>query len=380
MSNPQASISLIALGDLAFNARYHQLLDRHGPEYPLQDVQPLWQSADLRLGNLESPLTVEPRATPIKLTLRGSLRTPETLNFAGIDCVSLANNHMMDFGPSGLLETCARLDDAGIAHVGAGENEHEASEPAELESNGSKVGVLAYCDVQQISQLYAAAGQAGVSRLQLERCLADVRNIRDHVDWLVVQLHWGVEMSRLPTPEQRNLARQLVDAGVDCILGHHPHVVQPCESIDGVPVAYSLGDFTFSSTYWQGTKPDSDFLGLFCVSPLSRETGWLKVRLSNDEEASSEFQPAYLGRDLVVREDNSATRRESWHALCRRLALPEYEQEVASENKLAKSRDLWRQNGKKLTRRIQLKLLQWGCLPGTYVEPIGLGWRDCYTK
>ena len=162
MSN--SPLTLIAVGDLAFNGRYHRLLERHGPEYPFQHVAQHWRDADLRIGNLESPITTAPRVASDKLTLRGTPRALESLRWAGFDCLSLANNHMMDFGAAGLIETCERLSDAGIAHVGAGRNLDEATSPAIVERKGQKIGILAFCDVEQISPLYAGAASPGVAR------------------------------------------------------------------------------------------------------------------------------------------------------------------------------------------------------------------------
>lgn len=111
------SLSIIAVGDLSFNGNYRRALQEQGPLYPFQRVTPLWKDADFRFGNLESPITEFPRVAPAKFTLRGAPQATEALRAAGIDAVSLANNHMMDFGGDGLLETCRRLDAAGIAQI-----------------------------------------------------------------------------------------------------------------------------------------------------------------------------------------------------------------------------------------------------------------------
>src|SRR5207302_2434220 len=113
------SIRIVAVGDLSFNGRYPRLLKRQGADHPFRAVLPAWHGADLRLGNLESPVTTAPRAAPSKTTLRAPAEAVASLRAADFDCLTLANNHMMDYGPRGLAETQAALDAAGLRHVGA---------------------------------------------------------------------------------------------------------------------------------------------------------------------------------------------------------------------------------------------------------------------
>src|SRR5262249_3606543 len=115
------ALRIIAVGDLSFNGRYHGLLKRRGPDFPTRLLPPIWSGADLREGNLESPLVSSAsKVEPSKLTLRAAPRAPESLMHFGIDCITLANNHTMDYGPEGMFETVARLEVAGIAHHGVG--------------------------------------------------------------------------------------------------------------------------------------------------------------------------------------------------------------------------------------------------------------------
>lgn len=375
------SLKLIAVGDLAFNGAYHRLLPRYGADYPFRQLLPIWKPKDLLLGNLESPISNQPRVAPAKLTLRGNPLAIEALKVANFDCVSLANNHMMDFGVEGLLETCACLDQAGIAHVGAGRNLQEATAPVVLERNGYKIGVLACCDVIQISRLYADEHTAGVAPADLDRCLSIVRSLRDHVDWVVLQIHWGQEMSELPAPKQRRWARELAQAGVDVVLGHHPHIVQPIEYISGVPVAYSLGDFTFSDTYWHGVNGKKEpFLASFQVHPMSRKTGWLEVVLDSKLTTQITYRPAKLNRGLVVCPDETLTRHREMDALASRLSVNGYDQTFDAEQQLALARDAQRCDWRRPIKRTALKLLKWGLLPGAYVEPDGTDWRSSFSS
>ena len=174
---------------------------------------PPWRDADLRLGNLESPITAAPKTYASKLTLRSAPDTPAALRAAGFDCLTLANNHVLDFGAAGLADTRTALDAAGIAHVGAGMDAASAAAPVVLRRNGQTVGLLGFCQVEQNSPLFAGPAAAGAAPFDVDAAARSVRELRPRVDWLVVQIHWGVEMSRLPTPGQRQWARRLVEAG-----------------------------------------------------------------------------------------------------------------------------------------------------------------------
>jgi hypothetical protein len=364
------SLNLIAVGDLSFNGGYRRALAERGMMFPFLQVAPLWKYADLRFGNLESPITDKPRVAAAKFTLRGAPQAVEALNAAGIDGVSLANNHMMDFGPDGLLDTCRHLDAAGIPHVGAGRNLEEATTPLIISRNGWRLGMLAYCDVAQISSLYASNRSAGVAPLDFDRCLESIRRLRTEVDWLVVHLHWGEEMSRLPSPGQRDDAARLVDAGADVILGHHPHVMQPIEQIHNSLVAYSLGDFLFSNTFWHGTGGSGkQFLAHYDIHPLSRQTGWLDVELHSSGPPRARLETARLERSLQVTPTRSGKFELLQHWF--RQLLDEGRLDAAFEKELAEAhaRERWRLSGRRWLTRLRIKLLQYGCFPGVHIEP-----------
>ena len=357
-------LKIVAVGDLAFNGRYHRLLDRHGPEYPLGEVLPHWCDADLRFGNLESPLTARPKVTPSKLTLRGAPHAIDALQYARFDFVAVANNHMMDYGPEGLAETCDKLDVAGIAHAGAGDNNGAACAPAILNHNGHTIGLLAYCDVWQVSPLYARERSPGVAPLRVSDCVAQIQELRRQVDWVIVQLHWGQEMAQMPSPEQRAWARSLVDAGADLVLGHHPHVLQPAEIVDGVPVFYSLGDFLFSDMFWSGrNEKDEAFLAKMKLHPLSRKTGWTEIILDKQSPPQVRFRPASLTRGLAVVPDDSAKRLDEWETLNSQLNGDGYPRAYEWECERAKASQDALDEWCSLWSRLESKLFGFGLFP-----------------
>jgi poly-gamma-glutamate capsule biosynthesis protein CapA/YwtB (metallophosphatase superfamily) len=354
---------VIAVGDLSLNGRFARLLGRRGAGYPLRSVLPDWGGADLVLGNLESPLATAPRASPSKVTLRAAPGSAEALRAARFDALTLANNHVMDFGPDGLAETIAALDAAGIAHAGAGPDEAAAAAPLVLERNGQSIGLLAFCDVEQSSPLYAATGRPGAAALRTDLAERAIRALRPRVDWVILQLHWGTEMARLPSPSQRNLARRLVEAGADLILGHHPHVAQPWELVGGCPVFYSLGNLLFSDMYWRGRVAEGEpFVSRVRIHPLSRQTGWAEVQLRPGRPAEARFVPARVRSDLSVVRDDSARCLSDLERLGRRLRSVDYAAEFSAEAGRAERRLRWVFDWTPLLRRIELKLFQHGLL------------------
>lgn len=358
--NRNNSLRVMAVGDLSFNGGYRRLSAN-----PLQRLLGRWAQADVRLGNLESPFTAAPRVAPAKVALRGSDQAVHFLRQARFDGLSLANNHAMDFGPEGLRDTQTALEHAGLAHHGAGQNEEEAYRPLILERNDQTIGVFSCCSVSQSSPLYAGRDQPGVARLVLDRCVEQIRRLRSQVDWVIVQAHWGEELSELPMPEQRGAARAFVNAGADLILGHHPHVWQPLEWLDGVPVFYSLGNCLFSGMYWRGRTPAGEsFTACYRLHPRSRRTGWVEVELRRDRQSTARFHPTFLGRNLHLYPDDSRERQREWEALCRKLSTLDEPATLAGERHRAEKRRQWQDDWRSLPRRLALLLFRHGLLPG----------------
>ncbi len=357
-------LTIVAVGDLAFNGAYHRILRQRGADYPFRSVLPAWRKADLRLGNLESLPTSHDRFAPVKFTLRASPLTLESVQSAGFACLCVANNHMMDLGPTGLLHASSMVKSSGIPLVGAGRNEEEAYAPAILEVRGQRVGILAFCDVVQVTPLYATENSVGVARWESSVCLARVRELRQHVDWLIVHMHWGIELAQLPSPQQREWAKAIISAGADLIVGHHPHVLQPIEVIDGAIVAYSLGNCLFSGAFWRGqNEAGEEFSSKFRLHPLTRQTGWLEVTFRKGASTKHRFHSASLERNHCIVSDNSPRRAVKWRELTRQLTASDYAEHFQREIQRTEERAAWGRYDKTLGRRAELKLFQWGLLP-----------------
>ncbi len=240
-------LTLAAGGDVLGDRQVGVYIDKHGGAAPLAKVAHLLSDAHVAFVNLESPLSDKgARKTSKDVTFRGRVALVEGLASAGIDVVSLANNHALDWGAPALLDTIDRLTAAGVAHSGAGADLAAARAPALLVTPAGKVAVLAYTSI--LPEGFAAgADRAGVNpaRPDQDRLLADVKAAAEAADWVVVSLHWGVEYEGYANGSQRELAHAIVDAGADLIIGHHPHVLQGFELYRDKLIAYSLGDFVF---------------------------------------------------------------------------------------------------------------------------------------
>ena len=237
--------SLLAGGDV--------LLDRTEPEGidPFVNVRPDLESADVAIVNLEMAITERGEPYEKEYVFRAPGSAALTLAGAGIDVVSLANNHVFDFGREGLVDTISVLDEVGILRPGAGSNNAEAYAPRILTlDNGVRVAFVSATAVVP-GGFAAGADRPGVAdaKWATPRVLAAVRAASAGNDVVVVSLHWGVEREPCPTEEQRTLAQQIVEAGADLILGHHPHVLQPIETFDRTVIAYSLGNFAWHPRY-----------------------------------------------------------------------------------------------------------------------------------
>ena len=270
-SSDQA-VNLMFGGDVALTNSYS---DKVGRDHQWSFSQlPELREADISMVNLEAPFTQQNQALPgKKFNFKAPIENVQVLQNGGIDIVNLANNHTMDYQASGLSDTLATLDKAGIQSVGAGTDLKNARRPIVMEVKGQKVAYLGYYD----ADLHAAtASSPGTNPRHNDRVAADIKALRSQVDWIVVNYHWGEELAKYPGDWQIDLARFTVDQGADLVVGHHPHVLQGAEVYKGRPIVYSLGNFIF------GGKAVSDY-----------DTAALKVSLK-EKQMKVEFLPVQV--------------------------------------------------------------------------------------
>jgi len=252
-----ATITIAAVGDLLFDLGPRRLIASKGGAAPLAKVASRLKSADLTIANLETPLSnrgASVHGKPANLIFNGDPRGILSLTTAGVDLVSLANNHAMDHGKLALIDTLAALDKAHIGHVGAGMNTAAAWKPAIVTVKGRRV---AYVTATQVVPSYflPSSTRPGIANgKDLKKLLATVRAAHKKSDIVIVSVHWGREQSYNPNAAQKHDARALIDAGADVVLSHHPHVMQGLDTYKGKLIAYSLGNFLFPYKTVEGRK------------------------------------------------------------------------------------------------------------------------------
>jgi poly-gamma-glutamate synthesis protein (capsule biosynthesis protein) len=227
-------------------------------------VRALLRGADVTLVNLEGPAPDDHAYHPDGYVFTMDPALLAGLDRAGIDVVSLANNHILNAGAVGVTQTIRRLDNLGIAHAGAGRNAAAARRPAWQEAAGLRIAVLAYNGVAP--RRNATRTSAGAAPLVLAAMRDDIRAARRAgADVVVVVPHWGREYTDAASAEQRRLAAALVHAGADVILGSHSHWAGPLELVDGRLVVHSLGDLVFDLQHdartQQGLIAELTFVG-----------------------------------------------------------------------------------------------------------------------
>ena len=216
----------------------------------LPTVRDALSAADVTVVNLETAVT--DRGTPAdkQFAFRAPPSTMAALRDAGVDVVSLANNHGLDYGREGLTDTLEAARSAGLPLVGLGEDEDAAYAPHVVEVKGQRIAVLGATQVldgQFVDAWTARGDEPGMaSAKRVERLLDEVRRARSDADTVVVHLHWGEERNPCPLPRQQELAQQLVDAGADVVVGGHAHVLLGGGMLGDAYVDYGLGNFVFS--------------------------------------------------------------------------------------------------------------------------------------
>lgn len=247
-AEPQVVISLV--GDVLLASNVGNAIAAYGADYPWQDTARLLSHADVTIANLEC--TVSERGEPIpekQYTFRASPDSIDGAANAGVDILTLANNHVMDYGAGAFLDTLGVIKEKNLRYAGAGVNEEEAFRPVLLEINGFKIAVLAFSKVVPRTDWIAGKSRPGIASGHNSKLMLDsVRQAAGKSDITVVSMHWGQETAEYPGLEERNLAHRLVDAGADVVVGHHPHVIQGLEFYRNKLIAYSLGNFIFTSS------------------------------------------------------------------------------------------------------------------------------------
>jgi len=285
-SNP--GISLAAVGDVMLGSWVIPVLAEHGADYPFKKTYRYLETADVAIANLEAPFTEDTVAFEKKFNFKVPPKYARGLLSGGFDVVTLANNHIMDFGEGGLLSTIQTLDRIGIKHCGAGQDLHEAHQPAVIESNGKKIAFFGY-SMTFPTEFYARKDSSGTAYPEPELMQHALEVWENFVDFTVVSFHWSAEKRDTPKDYQTYFAHLAIDSGADLILGHHPHVLQGIELYKNRLIAYSLGNFAFGS--YSKNAVDSIILKAYLNDDGLQYAQCIPINVDNRE---IEFQPALL--------------------------------------------------------------------------------------
>ncbi len=232
-------------------------------DYITRELREYMAGFDYRIGTLEAAIGTNLPFDPIKMKGRQNIVYARDKDFfrvkeMGFDVVSLANNHIWDLGEEGLRNTINVLNNNGIKYCGAGMNAREASRPAEIEKDGLRVAIFAYCMYDSPWMGYvelATEEQAGVNPLRIDKVVKDIREAKKEYDRVIVLPHWGREYQYEPLPECVTMAKEMVKAGADVVLGSHSHQVQPFIHTKGKPVCFSMGNFLFPDFFMHPPRP-----------------------------------------------------------------------------------------------------------------------------
>lgn len=265
------SVRINAVGDMMFARYIGQKIESSDGTLPFRKVKHLFKEDEINIANLENPLfefdppkqksipineerastsTSEESSSATKpvepIVLCGNPKAIEGLRYANISCVSLANNHAMDKGQAGLKKTLELLDTNKILHSGAGLTASDAHKAAIITHNGINISYISASNIIPAGYL-ASKNSAGIAgaRTRQNQLIQQVKQAKASGHVVLVALHWGNEYQETPLDKDRKFAHQLIDAGADALICHHPHVLQGVEIYQNKPILYSLGNFIF---------------------------------------------------------------------------------------------------------------------------------------
>ncbi|MBP9889356.1 MAG: CapA family protein [Leptospiraceae bacterium] len=242
------TLKILVAGDVMFNWGLRETRQKRGEFAPVEGLIPLFQEADLRMVNLETPIanSEEEMDETKSYVFNAKIEDISLLKKINIDLVFLGNNHSMDYGKKGLEDTLENLKKENILFVGMGKNLKEAFLPNQIKIRNQSINIISVSNIGE-SRLFATETKPGVAPLQINR-LKKILNEKENQDKIqLLSTHWGVEYSPEPTKQQIKQAHDLINLGFSAVIGHHPHIPQGIEKYKDGIIIYSLGNFLFGS-------------------------------------------------------------------------------------------------------------------------------------
>lgn len=296
-------VTLTIAGDIML-ARRVALASGDDPSRPLSPLAARLAAADITVGNLESTLSRDGSPTQGDDSFAADPQVLDGLEAAGFDVLSLANNHLGDYGPRALVETVERVAASGIEVLGAGTDRRMAEAPVIVEADGLRVGMLAFNAIGEspparqgspgVAELRMPPRTGPLDRARLRGLQRQVRQLAREVDVVLVLPHWGDQYTPVAVPAQEQVAAALAEAGADLVIGGHPHVLQGLEQRSDTLVAYSLGNLVFDMDFREDTM----------------EGALLELAFWDGELKAADLVPYRMDSAFVPREVGSAAAQE----------------------------------------------------------------------
>ena len=258
-------MKLLFMGDINFSDINGLSLDKS--KNILSEVQPYLEDVDFIIPNLACPLAVKERYAPIKKSGPNLICSPENICFLkalNTDVVTLANNHIGDFGEGAIIDTIDLLENNNILYVGVGKNTEDAYKACRIKKHGISISVLSVCENEFGMATESNYGSAGYNPKILLRRIKEEKDISDYV---IIVFHGGNEFNPLPSPDTVERYRFICDMGADAVIATHTHCPQGCEIYNGKPIVYSMGNYFFKKS--SKAKNDSWYYGYMSILEIS---------------------------------------------------------------------------------------------------------------
>lgn len=275
----QDHATLIAGGDVCLGRLVGQEILKNPKHNPFESVARHFAQADIRFVNLESQLSDqkgETQSPTQKLVFTGPPGGAETLALAKVDIVSLANNHMWDYGQSAFFQTLDNLERAKVRYAGAGRTRNRAYSSETVDVEGLRVAFLAFTDIwnQGALKVHPAKDHVAEAGAEAVKSAVTAARARSDVDFVVVSYHGGEEYVSAPLQRAVDLHHAAVDSGADAVIGHHPHVAQGVELYRNKPIFYSLGNFVMR-THRDHASTEIGFLAKVTLTKGQEPEAWI---------------------------------------------------------------------------------------------------------
>lgn len=239
-------VKLLAVGDVNCAHWITPILDASGTSYPYKNIKHLLSTGDLVIANLEAPFCEKGEPYPKNFVFKVPARHADVLKDGNINLVSLANNHILDYGIPGLVTTIETLKKASIFFAGAGENINDAYKPAFFRLKNMDIAFFSF-SMTFPKSFWATDSTGGTAYPYFSIIKDSISAYRSRADFIIASFHWGKELTSIPKDYQRRMAHFVINSGADLIIGHHPHVLQGIEIYKEKYIFYSLGNFVFAS-------------------------------------------------------------------------------------------------------------------------------------